>query len=451
MPPHRTPNAGLAKALIRSLMRGTAVAQGARYIHVGHDRWLAAQRELLEEIADDHHADTKFVRGAYGAGKSHFLSVVQDSARDDGWMTAHVECNVDHVQIDRFETLYPKIAQKLTSADILDLQARSSNGHGGTFDSARFLLEKWAKRQLEQAGVKEHALTRPFDTDSRLYNLFRQRIFSSNLSPDFIRALVAFARAYSADDFDTTNTIVQWFKGAKDKVRLSSAYLEKPSLSNPSKGTIEIRPIGKSTAVDAMRGLLWVVRGSGYKGLVLCIDEIEELAKLGTRKRQDQALQALREYVDHAGGDGGFANFCMYLAATPEMFEGPEYFPRYDALATRIQPLSNELNWRAPVVDLDRTPLTAAELAEVGLRIHTVHQSAFGNVATPAIDASFVRSLVEHILASRARIAKPRLLARIMVDELERARQNSSAYNTPVDLDKLVVDAATRIVSEAQQ
>src|SRR5690242_21290691 len=57
-----------------------------------------------------------------------------------------------------------------------------------------------------------------------------------------------------------------------------------------------------------------------------------ELAKLGNRKRQDQALQALREYVDHAGGDGGYSRLCMYLAATPEMFESEHYFPRYDAL-----------------------------------------------------------------------------------------------------------------------
>src|SRR5258706_11220027 len=93
----------LARALIRSLTRGTAIAQGVRYIHVGHSNWLAAQHELLAEIGEDGHSDTKFVRGAYGAGKSHFLSVVQDQARANGWWTSHIECKVDKVQIDRFE------------------------------------------------------------------------------------------------------------------------------------------------------------------------------------------------------------------------------------------------------------------------------------------------------------------------------------------------------------
>ncbi|MBK7080426.1 MAG: DUF2791 family P-loop domain-containing protein [Betaproteobacteria bacterium] len=58
------------------------MSQGVRYIHVGHAHWIKAQIELLDEIAEDGESDTKFVRGAYGAGKSHFLSLVQDRARE---------------------------------------------------------------------------------------------------------------------------------------------------------------------------------------------------------------------------------------------------------------------------------------------------------------------------------------------------------------------------------
>src|ERR1041385_1996967 len=111
---------GLARALIRSLAPGTAIPNGAVHIHVGGEDWLTAQRETLTEIAEDGHAETKFVRGAYGAGKSHFLSIVQEVARTAGWMTAHVECKVDGVQIDRFETLYPKVVGKLSSTELIE-------------------------------------------------------------------------------------------------------------------------------------------------------------------------------------------------------------------------------------------------------------------------------------------------------------------------------------------
>lgn len=181
----------------------------------------------------------------------------------------------------------------------------------------------------------------------------------------------------------------------------------------------------------------------------IVIDEVEELAKLGTRKRQDQALQALREYVDHAGGEGGYRHLCMYLAATPEMFEGEHYFPRYDALATRIQALSPELNWRAPVVDLDRTPLDAAQLREMALRILAVHQVAYGSLPTGELGQDFFLGLVSKILETKMRIAKPRLLARVMIDELERARQSGGQYARPQNLDAAVSTAAAQISREA--
>ena len=79
------PSPRLARALIRSLSRGTTIPGGARYTHVGHAKWLDAQQELLTELAEDGHSETKFVRGAYGAGKSHFLAVMQDQARAAGW------------------------------------------------------------------------------------------------------------------------------------------------------------------------------------------------------------------------------------------------------------------------------------------------------------------------------------------------------------------------------
>ena len=436
----------LARALLRSLSRGTAVAQGVRYIHVGHDEWLAAQEELLGEISDDGHSDTKFVRGAYGAGKSHFLSVVQDRAREAGWMTSHIECKVDKVQIDRFETLYPNIAAKLLSQDILDARAESSDGL--EVDAVRFLLERWTRFQLQLAGVREHGLSKPFDTESRLYLQFQRGLFVSNLPPDFTRALVAFARGFLIDDFETTNAVCGWLRGVGEKLRIPAGYLQKPSMAIKVNSVTELRPIGKGTAHDVMRGLLWLVRAAGYRGLVLCIDEVEELAKLGTKKRQDQALQALREYVDHAGGEGGYRFLCMYLAATPEMFDGEQYFPRYDALATRIQALSQELNYRAPVIDLDRTPLQLAQMREMAFRIWGVHRAAYGASPIERMGPTIVDEMVSKIVNAKMKIAKPRLLARIMVDELERARQAGGAYARPENLDALVTQAAAQISHE---
>jgi hypothetical protein len=437
----------LARSLIRSLTRGTAVQNGVRFIHVGHENWLKAQEELLAEIAEDGRSDTKFIRGAYGAGKSHFLSVVQDRAREAGWSTCHIECKVDGVQIDRFETLYPKIAFKLQ----IPGSSAPTASEDGTVDPIAHMLAEWSRRTLRRAGVEEGALRRSLEADSRLYTQLHRGILRTNLPAEFTKALVVHVRATLANDLDVTASVAHWLAGAEERVILPTRYMNRPggALDARTNSATDLRPIGRGTARDVMRGLLWLITATGSKGLVLCIDEIEELSRL-TNKRQDQALQALREFVDDAGGDGSFRHMCMYLAATPEMFEGPNNFPRYDALQTRIQPLGPEINWRAPVIDLDRTPLKPDQLREMARRIREVHRIAYGN-APERLNDSVIGKFADEIQASRFRIAKPRLLARLLVDELERSRQRGAAYSIPADLSARLTETVTLIVKESEQ
>ncbi len=285
------------------------------------------------------------------------------------------------------------------------------------------MLEKWAREQARHAGIRDGGLTRPFDADARIHAHLERGLLRSNLPSDFVRALTGFARACQAQDIETAASVSSWIAGGNERISIPMQYLQRPSSRNDRDTRTELRPIGKGTARDAMRGLLWLIRSAGYPGLVLCIDEVEELSKLGNRKRQDQALQALREFVDHAGGDGGFRNLCLYLAATPEMFEGEDYFPRYDALATRIHAVSTEINWRSTVIDLDRSLLTSRELSLMVMRIRDVYRTAYGTRPEGVLSDASIPSLLKSVLDARFRIAKPRLLARVVIDTLERERQ----------------------------
>ena len=187
------PTTEVARSLVRSLTRGTAIPEGVRFIHVGHANWLAAQVELLDELAVDSSSDTKFVRGSYGAGKSHFLSVVQDVARKRHWITSHVECKVDGVQIDRFETLYPKIALKMRSID-WNLSEE--------IDPAHRLLDKWVAQVFQTLGFRGSA--RPYDAEVKIFDQLVSRIGRSNLPTETIRALTAYTRASWVNDAEST-------------------------------------------------------------------------------------------------------------------------------------------------------------------------------------------------------------------------------------------------------
>src|SRR5258708_30880062 len=167
----------LARALIRSLTRGTAIPRGARLIHVGNEEWLAAQLELLREIAEDGYSDTKFIRGAYGAGKSHFLSVVQEGARESGWVTSHIECHFDKVEIDRFETLYPPLVKKLHASDFVALSEDTETAQSP--EPIRVILNKWTDNQFSAIGYRRDARSRPFDLDTRLFAHLASRLLNA--------------------------------------------------------------------------------------------------------------------------------------------------------------------------------------------------------------------------------------------------------------------------------
>jgi len=435
--PTRTVEPKLARALIRSLTRGTALPRGAGLIHVGHHEWLAAQAEILNEIAEDGYSDTKFVRGAYGAGKSHFLSVVQEMARREGWVTSHIECHFDHVEIDRFETLYPALVKKLSAADFATVWGESEADAIAPIHS---LLKKWTERQLAAVGLRGDSRTRPFDADSRLFAHLAKKLLRGALPTNFARALTTHALASFASDIETSNAVCSWLSGAKETVSLPAQYLRRETRSigkpdNRGAKALELRPINAGTVQDAMHGLLWLIKDAGYAGLILCIDEVEELARLATRKRQDRALQALREYVDHAGGDEGHKWLCMYLAATPEMFDSEQYFPRYDALASRIQAVSDNVNWRAPVIDLDRTPLSGVELHSMAAKIRELYDAAYGSAAVHLVTDKFLGDLVAEIVRTKVRMA----------------RSAGSKYAVPNNFDALITRAVTAIEKATEQ
>ncbi|THD81654.1 MAG: hypothetical protein E7812_02205 [Phenylobacterium sp.] len=421
-----------ARALIRSLGRGTAGASGARFLHVGHQRWLAAQEELLLEIAEDGHAEARFVRGAYGAGKSHFLAIVQDRARRANWLTCHVECRADGVQIDRFETLLPQIVGKLDAGE------DAAPSRSMPRDPLIQLLRRWTANLKRDARIRDGDISRPLEADRRMWTLLQDRFADTALHGDFVRALLVFARADLARDQAAASSIGRWMRGG-ERVRVSGVYLAVPG---STAADVDLQPIGVGNARAVMRGLLWLVRAAGYEGLLLCIDEVEEIAKLGSRRRQDQALQALREFVDHCGGEGDFRRLCLFLAATPEMFEGANWFPRYDALTTRIQPIGGGISWRGPVVDLDRTALAESDLRQMAENIREVFVIAHGEVAR-AIDLS---PLVHEVSRSAYRIAKPRLLARVVVDALQNNREDPGGV---IDAAQAIGEAALALDTEA--
>jgi len=443
-----------ARGLIRSLADGTPVMEGIRYIHVGHTRWIDAQAELLEELAEDHDSDVLFVRGAYGAGKTHFLGCVQERAREAGWVTAHLECRRDKIELDRFETIYARILYKLRSRRMLE-DAVEQDLDPAEIDGGRWILDRWAADILSRAGHGKGSVRRPMEVEERLYSLLQTTVLQRNLPASFQRALCAYARATLVGNVDLCTELVGWFRGEPSHVKIPPGLLQKPGLGvrgpssfGRSASAVDLPPISRAASLEMLRGILWVIRQTGHKGLVLAVDELEEIAKLRPKRRQDQCFQTLREFVDNADGELGLRYLCTYFAATPEMFDSPDCFRRYDALASRIEPVGEDINWRSPVIDLDRTPLSDQEFRLLARKIREVHNIAYCWDGSQAVTDGVLGRIVDAVLSARYRIAKPRLLCRVVVSELERARLSGAGYVPRPSHDAAVREAAERLQRE---
>ncbi len=449
-----TPPRRIARSLVRSLATGTPILEGAGYIHVGHRKWIDAQIELLGELAEDNDSDVVFVRGTYGAGKTHFLACVQERAQEQGWATSHIECRCDQVQLDRFETVYPKVIFKIRSKAMMR-DVADQGLDPGECDGGRWFLNLWTHRLLKQAGYSDGPVRRPMEVDDRLYGVLHNTVFRTNLPGDFQRALCAYARGTLVGASDLTNDLVCWFRGEDRRVQIPLPLLQKPGAprspgsARPS-AIVELRPINRAVSLEVLRGMLWVIRQTGHKGLVLGIDELEEIAKLSPKKRQDQCFQTLREFVDNSDGDLGLRYLCTYFAATPEMFDSEDYFRRYDALSTRIEPIGDGLNYRSPVVNLDKTPLTVADCRDLAGKVRDVHAVAHEWNAASLVADSVLDSVVKAVMDARYRVAKPRLLCRVLIDELERARQQGKAYTPRSSHEAAVRSAAEKLQEEAK-
>jgi hypothetical protein len=440
---------GAARTLIKGLQRGTIRPGGAKYVHRGHENWINAQIEELNEIKQDGGSVVHFVRGAYGEGKTHFLYYLEELARDRGWASAHLECRQDKVELDRFETVYPSIIQKLRlHADALDSEDEYS------VDPSWTLLDLWAETVLKQVGHVGQAVLRPLEIEANLFELLQKRVLRRNLPGDLQTVLCAYPRALLHNDFNAKSDLVAWLKGENRKFHIPRALLSKPGQRVNAPGVdprlleaITLRPINSATSLDVFRGVVWVLTQCGFSGLILAVDEVEQIARLRPSVRRERALQTLREFVDNTDGDIGLRRVAIYFAATPNIFDDEKYFRSYDALATRIEPVSDEVNWHGPVINLEKTMLTKQQLHWVASRIREIYGTGYGEHAAEWFSDDRLAEIVTTVDNARYRIAKPRLLCRVVVDELERARQGHAEKSA----EEIISHAAKRLLEEHEQ
>lgn len=396
-----------AVQVLKALRSGSTPAGFALELAVGQTPWFQSALLLLDELADCEHFDVRFVRARYGGGKTHFLRCLQAEAKKRGWAVAYVLLKHGEVELDKFNTIVAEIAGKLELPD----------GKRGLPSVLRQALLGIAKR-----GGYDPTGPLSFKTRERAQRAVSQFVQEHGLGYQFNLALQVCMYALLESDEPLLAQYANWLAGGGDTLTVdSNALSASPGQPKTKASAAALKPLGLGDADQLIRLYALLVDEAGCNGLYLAIDEIELIVGQTSRRRTN-SFQTLRALVDETDENLMPPSTCIYLAATPDMFENADLFPSYKALQDRIEELPSlsgkqAINYRAPVVNLDRTELGEEELRALADKVVTVYRAANGEPDADAL--SRVVTLVRAVAKGNYVIARPRLLCRCMVDLLE--------------------------------
>jgi hypothetical protein len=294
-------------ALIQSLRAGVTPLLGARHIQVGRDAEIAALEKNLDRIAEGGSA-FRLVIGEYGSGKTFFMNLVRGTAMERQLVVAHADLNPSRrLQSSGGEarSLY---------AELMKNMATRTKPDGGAL---QMVVEKFITTALAEA---RKAGSKPEDIiHERLGNLSELV-----MGYDFATVIAAYWRAYEKDDDTLKNNAIRWLRGEF-------------SAKSDARRALGVREIINDAAFyDQLKLIAKFCRLAGYKGLLICLDELVNLYKLAnTQARNGNYEQILRILNDLEQGSAEGLGFV--LGGTPEFLMDPRRgLFSYPALQSRL-------------------------------------------------------------------------------------------------------------------
>lgn len=378
-------------AIIDALRKGTVPAEGLDQLAVGLDRLAPVLNEELDKVAGGA-AVFKAVRGEYGSGKTFFARWLQQQAIERGFAVAEVQISELETPLHRLETVYRRACEELRTASVSRQAFRS-------------VLDDWL------LGVEDDAAASGGDGSELLEERLRP---VAEVAPVFPLALRGYRAALLAGETETADGLAAWLGGQRNVAASAKR-------AAGVKGELD-----HFLAMGFFQGLLQVLDGSGHKGLVLVLDEVETLQRMRGDVRE-KALNALRQWIDELDS-GRYPGMYLLITGTTAFFEGRQG-------VKRLPPLDQRIGVRFdadPRFDNPRQPQIRLQsfdfdrLVEVGTRVRDLYVTGLDSPAAQRIDRlvdeAYLRTLAESVagkLGGQVGVA-PRQYLRMLVDVMDR-------------------------------
>ncbi len=364
----RIPRRVLA-SLISSLSAGVVPRSGAPYIAIGRKDEIAAFLSDLETV-NEGGSSMRFLIGRYGSGKSFLMQLIRGYALERNFLTADCDLSPER---RLYGTSGTGVA---TYRELIRNLASKSSPDGGALPS---VLSGWLfslQSSLASEGVSPDSPGFDDALGARVRESLKELEFLVG-GFDFSRVITAYYRASSSDD-DRATACLRWLRGefsTKTEARRELGF------------DVSV-VIGDDNWYDFIK--LWAVlaAGTGYRGLIVFIDECVNIYKIPNRISRENNYEKILSMFNDAL-QGRASRLGLVLGGTPQFLEDTRRGVfSYEALRSRLSDgrFSDPgfRNLIGPVIRLRR--LTDDELLALIVRLTSLHALYYG--WTPPVSAS---------------------------------------------------------------
>lgn len=383
----------VAAVILNSLKGGVVPRIGLPYITVGREVEIRALLTDLSLIAGGG-ASFRFLVGRYGAGKSFLLQTIRTHAMGEGFVVADAD---------------------------LSPERRLQGGQGQGLATYRELIRNISTKTRPEGGALNLILDRWVascaDADESAVNAQLAPLEEMVHGFDFARMLRRYRAAVSEGDEEAMSRVTKWIRGEYRTKSEARAELGSSTI------------ISDDDWYDYVKLIARFLVCSGYKGMLVLIDELVNLYKIPNAiTRQYNYEKILTMYNDTLQGKAQYLGIIM--GGTPTSIEDRRRGVfSYEALRSRLaqgrfarEDLKDML---APIIRLQ--PLTYEELLVLIEKLMQIHAGYFG--WTPTLTEN---DLVDFLKIEFGRVGAdthltPREVIRDFIELLDILCQNPDA------------------------
>ena len=421
----------VAAVIINSLKGGVVPRIGLPYITVGREAEIRALLTDLSLIADGG-ASFRFLVGRYGSGKSFLLQTIRTHAMGEGFVVADADLSPER-------RLQGGQGQGLaTYRELMRNLSTKTRPEGGAL---MLILDRWISNlQMQVAGELGTGAAAPggapvsngaaapggTPNDPALNQAVEARIREQVASLeemvhgfDFARLLTLYYRAVVDGNDELKGNVARWFRG---EYRTKTEARQELGVSII---------IGDDDWYDYVKLFAQFLKGAGYQGMLVLIDELVNLYKIpNSVTRQYNYEKILTMYNDTLQGKAHHLGIIM--GGTPQSIEDRRRgIFSYEALRSRLTQgrfaAEGMRDMLAPIIHLH--PLTYEELLVLIEKLQQIHAGYFGYEARLS-ESDLVQFLqIEFGRVGADTHLTPREVIRDFTELLDIAYQNPS---TPV-------------------